>query len=113
MGISYSDDAEEASYGALISMNGDVIDFIKLSYLTKRENSYIEKERLGKVEDTVALRKFIKNRRPHVIALSAIDMNARNVQGEIERVLQDLVAQEEFPESVQVIDRSERSLHYL
>lgn len=102
MGISYSDDDEEASYGALINLQGEVADFIKLSYLTKRENSWIEKERLGKVEDMVALRKFIKARKPHVIALSAIDMNARHVQGEIERVLQDLVAQEEFPESVQV-----------
>ena len=102
LGISYSDDEEEASYGALINMQGEVADFIKLSFLTKRENSYIEKERLGKVDDMVALRKFIKTRRPHVIALSAIDMSARNVQGEVERVLQDLSAQEEFPEGIQV-----------
>ena len=103
LGISYSDDQDEASYGALISTQGDVADFIKLSFLTKRPDSFIEKERLGKIEDTNSLRKFIKNRKPHVIAVAAIDMTARNVQGEIERLLQDLVDTDEFPRVVQVV----------
>merc|ERR1719394_1041343 len=36
LGICYSDDDDNASYGAMINMQGEVSDFIKLSYLTKR-----------------------------------------------------------------------------
>jgi hypothetical protein len=33
LGISYSPDREEASYAALISPEGEVVDYVKLSYL--------------------------------------------------------------------------------
>ena len=103
LGICYSEDQEEASYGALINLQGEVSDFIKLSYLTTRDNAYIEKERIGKAEDMQALRKFIKQRRPHVIGISANGMDARGVQADINKILEDLVSTEEFPEAVQTV----------
>ncbi len=33
LGISYSPDREEASYAALISPEGEVVDYVKLSFL--------------------------------------------------------------------------------
>ena len=103
LGICYSDDDDNASYGAMINMQGEVSDFIKLSYLTKRDNSYIEKERLGKADDMHSLRKFIKQRRPHVIAIAAADMNARGIQSEITKVLEDLNQNDEFPTAVEAV----------
>ena len=104
LGISYAEDQEEASYGVMLNMAGEVADFIKLGYLTRRTDAFMEKERLGKADDMHNLRQFIKRRRPHVIAISANDMSARFVQGEIERILEDLQrGPEEFPDAVQAV----------
>ena len=37
---------EDAAYGALISQEGEVPDFIKLSYLLRRREAYIEKAKV-------------------------------------------------------------------
>ena len=108
MGISYAEDQggkddPDSSFGVMLNMAGEVSDFIKLGYLTRRADSFIEKERIGKTDDLRNLRHFIKRRRPHVIAISANDMSARNVQGEIERILEDLQRHDEFPDAVQAV----------
>merc|ERR1719318_145865 len=79
MGIAYSDDQEDASYAALISQEGELTEFIKLGWFTVRRNAYMEKERRGKAEDLDNLRRFIKQKRPHVIGVGGQDMKARDV----------------------------------
>ena len=61
---------EDAKYGALISQEGEVPDFIKLSYLLRRREAYIEKERQGKADDMHNLKLFIKQKKPHVNAIA-------------------------------------------
>ena len=61
---------EDAAYGALISQEGEVPDFIKLSYLLRRREAYIEKERQGKADDMHNLKLFIKQKKPHVNAIA-------------------------------------------
>ena len=51
----------------------------------------------------VALRKFIKHKRPHVIAVAAEDMDARGVLRDVEGILQDLKEHEDFPDALEVI----------
>ena len=75
---------EDAAYGALISQEGEVPDFIKLSYLLRRREAYIEKERQGKADDMHNLKLFIKQKKPHVNAIAAIDINARGVLFDIQ-----------------------------
>ena len=108
MGICWSDDLDDkdgstASYAVILDLQGQVADFIKLSFLTARDHSYVEKERIGKAEDLHSLRMFIKRKKPHVIAIAAVDMDARRVQTTINNILEDLVKQEEFPEVVEAV----------
>ena len=108
LGISYSDDMEDAAFGALISQEGEVPDFIKLSYLLRRRDAYIEKERQGKADDMHNLKRFIKQKKPHVIAIAANDMNARGVLYDVQEVLKELKEQEEFPDTLEayLVDNS-------
>jgi len=101
LGISYSDDMEEAAYGALISQEGEVADFIKLSYLLRRRDAHIEKERQGKADDMHNLRRFIRQKKPHVIAIAANDMNARGVLYDVQEVLKELKEQDDFPDTLE------------
>ena len=109
MGIAYSTEEDNregsvvASYAALITSDGEVGDYLKMPWLMKRLTSYMPKEREGKHEDMVALRKFIKHKRPHVIAVAAEDMDARSVMRDVQGILQDLKEQDEFPDALEVI----------
>ena len=103
LGISYSPDMDEAAFGALINPEGEVSDFIKLGHFLKRKDGYIQKDRDGKNNDINCLRKFIKHKRPHVIAIAAIDMNARGVLIDVNEILRDLKDQDEFPDVLEAV----------
>ena len=103
LGIGYSEDDEDAAYAVLIDTTGDMKDYLKLSYIMKRDNSYIQREREGKEEDRHMLMNLIKKRKPHVIAISAVDMNARNLQVDVRNILDGLRDREEFPPDLEVI----------
>ena len=103
LGIGYSEDEEDAAYAVLIDTSGDMKDYLKLSYIMKRDNSWIQKEREGKEEDRHMLMNLIKKRKPHVIAISAVDMNARNLQVDVRNILDGLKEREEFPPDLEVV----------
>lgn len=99
LGISYSPDRSDASYAALISPEGEVVDYIKLSHLLSWRDAWQEKERLGKEQDVEALTKIIRNKRPHGIAICAEDRFARQVKADIEDIIEHLSSNgdNEFP----------------
>ena len=68
-----------------------------------RSNSYMPKEREGKQEDLVNLRRFIKQKRPHVIAVAAEDMDARGVLRDINEIITDLKENDEFPDVLEAV----------
>ena len=103
LGIGYSEDEDDAAYAALIDTSGDMKDYLKLSYIMKRDNAFIQREREGKDEDRRMLMSLIKKRKPHVIAISAVDMNARNLQADVRSILDGLRDREEFPADLEVI----------
>ena len=103
LGIGYSEDEEDAAYAVLIDTSGEMKDYLKLSYIMKRDNSFIQREREGKDEDRHSLMNLIKRRKPHVIAISAVDMNARNLQVDVVKIVQGLQEREEFPEDLEVV----------
>ena len=103
LGIGYSEDQEDAAYAVLIDTSGDMKDYLKLSYIMKRDNSYIQREREGKDNDRNCLMKLIKRRKPHVIAVSAVDMNARNLQIDINKIVEGLKEREEIPDDLEVV----------
>ena len=98
LGISYSDDMEEAAYDALISLEGEVADFSKLSYLLCRRDAHIEKECQGKADDRHNFRHFFRQKKPHVITIAANDMNARGVLYEVQEVLKE---EDDFPDTLE------------
>ena len=109
LGIAYSTEEDnregtvQASFAALITPDGEVGDYIKMPMLMKRITSYMPKEREGKVNDLSALRRFIKQKRPHVIAVAADDMNARGVLKDLNDILSDLKQNDDFPDVLEAI----------
>ena len=109
LGIAYSTEENNkegsvvASYAVLCTADGELGDFVKMPWLMKNVNSFMPKEREGKQEDMVALRKFIKRKRPHVIAVAAEDMDARSVIRDVEGILDDLKQHEDFPDALEVV----------
>ena len=103
LGIGYSEDEEDAAYAVLIDTSGEMKDYLKLSYIMKRDNAFIQREREGKDEDRRMLMSLIKKRKPHVVAISAVDMNARNLQADVRSILDGLRDREEFPADLEVI----------
>ena len=109
LGIAYSTEEDNregtvcASYACLITADGEVGDYIKMPWLMKRINSYMPKEREGKQEDLVNLRRFIKQKRPHVIAVAAEDMDARGVLRDVNEIITDLKENDEFPDVLEAV----------
>ncbi len=97
MGIAYENDQEVASYAVSLQADGEVGDLLKLEHLLKRRNSRFEREAREKAQDMDLLKKFIHQKRPHVIVVGTADRAAINIKRDVEDLVQDLVEQEEFP----------------
>ena len=71
--------------------------FVKLEHILKRKNSWNESEREAKESDLDLLKKFIYKTRPHCIVVGTADRAALAIREDVEGVVNDLVAEEQFP----------------
>lgn len=105
LGLAYDEDNKQASFCALISTDGEVSNFLRLPNLLKRKNSYFETEKQLKLADLLALKNFIRNKKPHVIAIGGESFKATMVQEDIREIIKELVEEEQFPSvSVEIVD---------
>ena len=56
MAIMYENDLNVAAYAVIINPEGEVINYLKLEHLLKRENSWNENDRVAKMGDMKLLR---------------------------------------------------------
>ena len=98
MAIMYDeDDLNMAAYGVIITVEGEVGDFIKLENITKRKNAWNERDAQGKMDDLNSLKRFILQKKPHVVVIGVANRKALDIQMDVREVLVDLVEQEQFP----------------
>ncbi|KAM7309648.1 transcription elongation factor SPT6 [Ixodes scapularis] len=95
--IAYENDWEVPAFGALIDGTGEVMEHLRLPHLLKRKNSWKEKERELKEHDMRVLRKFILNKKPHVICVGAQSREALQIVEDIKAVVTDLAENEQMP----------------
>ena len=56
---------------ALLDGDGEVADFLRLPHFLRRRNAAYERDRELKEHDIGALKNFISNKKPHVIAVAS------------------------------------------
>jgi len=107
MAISYTSDADEASFGCLVNVDGECSDHIRLENILKRKNAFRDIDRAGKEKDMGLLRNFIMNKKPHVIVVSGESREAIMVVEDVREIVQNLVNDEQFPSiNVELTDNS-------
>ncbi|XP_064461195.1 transcription elongation factor SPT6-like [Ornithodoros turicata] len=95
--IAYENNWEVPAFGALIDGTGEVSEYLRLPHLLKRKNAWKERERELKELDLKVLRKFIMNKKPHVICLGAVSREALQIIEDIKAVVTDLAENEQMP----------------
>lgn len=80
-----NDDAQ-ASFGCLLSTDGECTDHLRLEHCTKRNTSRKESDRKGKERDMELIRNFILNKKPHVIAIGGESRQSLQVPPSIRSV---------------------------
>lgn len=103
MGIAFDDDPSQAAFAALINTDGEVTDYLRLPKFTSRRGKFTADEE--KEPDTAALLNFMRNKKPHVIAVAGESMKAQKVQRDLDEAIKYLVEEEQFPKiSVEIIN---------
>lgn len=98
MGVAYDDDFSQAGFGALLNTEGEVTDYVRLPNILKRKNAHSSEEKRHKEQDIAAITNFIRNKKPHVIAIGGESLNATRIQQDFRDVIKNLVDEEQFPQ---------------
>ncbi|KYN20637.1 Transcription elongation factor SPT6 [Trachymyrmex cornetzi] len=97
MGLSYVPDYSQAAFTCLIVADGECTDYLRLSHLMKRKNSYREGEKTLKEADLLALKNFIATKKPHVIVVAGESREAMMIAADIKECITHLSEEEQFP----------------
>ncbi|XP_018496136.1 LOW QUALITY PROTEIN: transcription elongation factor SPT6-like, partial [Galendromus occidentalis] len=100
--IAYQNDWNVPAFGALINGDGEVTDYLRLENILKRKNAWRESERAAKISDLAKLKKFIAEKKPHCVVISAESREALSIKEDVEQVIKELGDDDQFP-AVQVM----------
>uniref|UniRef100_T1GUP5 Transcription elongation factor SPT6 n=1 Tax=Megaselia scalaris TaxID=36166 RepID=T1GUP5_MEGSC len=105
MGLAFVPDFAQAAFCAITSIEGDVTDYLRLPNILKKKNSYRKEDKEEKLADLLSLKTFIKNKKPHVIAIGGESREAQMIQHDIRDIVKELIEEEQFPSiGVEIID---------
>ncbi|XP_069617326.1 transcription elongation factor SPT6 [Ranitomeya imitator] len=90
LGIAFSSARDHPVFCSLINGEGEVTDFLRLPYFTKRKNAWREEERERKTQDMETLKKFLQSKKPHVVAISGENRDAQMMVEDVKRIVHDL-----------------------
>lgn len=105
MALSYVADLDQAAFGCLVNVDGEVTDHIRLEHILKRKNAFHERDRVSKEKDLRMLRNFIYKKKPHVIAVSGESREAMMLIEDLREITKQLVEDEQWPSiNVELVD---------
>ncbi|XP_052799386.1 transcription elongation factor SPT6-like [Mya arenaria] len=105
LGIAYIAERDTTAFGCMVNGEGDVSDFIRLPNLTKRIRSQRYMEREEKEKDMERLKTFIETKKPHVIAVTAENIDALMIVDDIKKVIAELEQEAQMPPiNVELVD---------
>ncbi|CAD7091358.1 unnamed protein product [Hermetia illucens] len=105
MGLAYVPDYNQAAFCAITSPEGEVTDYLRVPHILKRKNSYRLDEKTLKESDISNLKAFIRNKKPHVIAIGGESREACMIQQDLQEIIKELVEEEQFPNvAVEIVD---------
>ncbi|XP_053981515.1 transcription elongation factor SPT6-like [Hylaeus volcanicus] len=97
MGLAYVSDPSVSAFACIIAPDGECTDYLRLSHLLKRKNSFRENEKMMKEADLLAIKNFIATKKPHVIVVSGESRDALMIVADIKECLTNLAEEEQFP----------------
>lgn len=97
MGIAYVPDHTQAAFACLISPSGECTDYLKISHLLKRKNSFREDEKTMKEKALDSVKNFIASKKPHVIVIGGESREAVMLSDDLQECLTSLTNEEQFP----------------
>ena len=114
MGFVFVPNNENASFAAVIDGDGEVTDYLKLEYFMLKKTDWMtDQERSLRDKDNDKLKKFILQKKPHVIGVSCDTLITRYVVDDIKAIVTELHETEQFPQiAVEFVD-SELSTVYM
>lgn len=62
---------DAATFGVIIDGKGEVSEFLRLPHFLRRSRSWSERDRDLKQADIESLKKFLIEKKPHVVAVAA------------------------------------------
>ena len=103
--VSLDVNRDEASFCAVVDGDGEVIDFQRLPYITRRKNSWNKEEREQKEADLQKVKDFILSKKPHVIAVGAESRDAVSIIDDLKFVIGELEQEHQIPPiNVELVD---------
>lgn len=105
MGLAYVPDYTQAAFCAIVNHDGEVTDYLRLPHVLKRKNSHNKDEKNLKENDLDSLADFIRNKKPHVIAIGGESREALMIQTDLRDLIKQMVDEDKFPEiNVEIVD---------
>ncbi|XP_013397141.1 transcription elongation factor SPT6 isoform X3 [Lingula anatina] len=105
LGIGFAPDRETAAFGALIDGDGEVTEYIRLPHLLKMKGGFREMDSKQKREDLEKLKDFISTKKPHVIAVAADSLPAKNIIEDLQELVTELEQEQQMaPINVELVD---------
>jgi transcription elongation factor SPT6 len=105
MGLAYVPDHSQAAFCVIINHDGEVTDYLRLPYILKRKNGNNLDEKSLKESDLDNLAEFIRNKKPHVVAIGGESREALMIQTDLRELIKQLVDDDKFPEiNVEIVD---------
>lgn len=112
MGLAYVPDHSQAAFAVITAPDGDVTDYLKIPHLLKRRMSYRQDEKIMKEAEIENMKNFIRNKKPHVIAIGGESRDALMIRDDLNEIIKDLAEEEQFPKiSVEIIDNDLAKLY--
>nr|KAF6459165.1 SPT6-like protein, histone chaperone and transcription elongation factor [Rousettus aegyptiacus] len=90
LGIAFSSARDHPVFCALVNGEGEVTDFLRLPHFTKRRTAWREEERERKAQDIETLKKFLLNKKPHVVTVAGENRDAQMLIEDVKRIVHEL-----------------------
>lgn len=105
LGIAYVPDYEQASFACLVNPDGEPSDYLRLQNIIKSKNAFREADRAEKEADIVAIKNFIRSKKPHLIVIGGESREAQMIHQDVKGVVTELVNEDAFPNIiVEIVD---------